>query len=90
MYGHALNKAVFQRINMLNHAVEQNLAFEISDDLVDSNGDVSRAVEVEGDWIDVRINHAPLPRPIRANALMTVNRSSFHAVGPLNVGLHGG
>src|ERR1700683_203054 len=37
----------------------------------------------------VRIEHAPLARPIFANTSMTVDGAALHAVGPLHVRLHG-
>src|SRR5258707_14892442 len=40
--------------------------------------------------LDMRIDHAPLPRPVSANSSMTVNCAAFHAIWPFHVGLHGG
>ena len=36
----------------------------------------------------MRIDHAPLPRPVLANAFVSVNSAAFHAVGPFDIGSH--
>src|SRR5882672_5686760 len=37
----------------------------------------------------MRVDHCPLPRPIAPNAVVSIDMSAFHAVGPHDVGVHG-
>jgi hypothetical protein len=63
---------------------------EFANDLVDADDHMARTVEPEADRIYVRIDHAPLPGPVLANAFVAVNRAAFHTVGPFHIGSHGG
>ena len=87
---HALDEAAFQRVNVLDHAIKQQLAGRISHDLMDSDDNAPCGIRFKGFRLDVWIDHAPLPRPIGAHAFMAMNHSAFHSVGPNDIGLHRG
>lgn len=73
---------------MVDHPIKQDLSTKIADDLMNSNNNAATTVRVELDRIDMRIDHPPLSSPVVANAAMPMDRSTFHAVGPLHIGLH--
>jgi hypothetical protein len=86
---HPANQAAVHRVDMLHHPIDQKLSRQIPDHLVDSDHYSSRIIRLKFYGIDVRIDHAPLPRPIFPNARMSVNRATFHTVRPLHVRPHG-
>lgn len=45
-------------------------------------------VITEPNRIDMRVNHAPLPGPISADAVVAVDYATLHAVRPDNIMLH--
>ena len=75
---------------MLDHAVDDYLAGEIAHHLMNCDNDSARAIGSEADRIHMRIDHAPLPRPVGADALVSMDNSTFHAVGPDDVRFHAG
>ncbi len=44
----------------------------------------------EANGFNMGIDHGPLTCPIAAHFVATVDVAAFHAVGPSDVGLHGG
>src|SRR5712675_286267 len=52
--------------------------------------DAPEVILADMNGVDLGIDHAPLPRPVRTNALMAIDAPSFHAVRPIHVRMHGG
>ncbi len=86
---HPANQPAIHRVDMLDHPIEQEFSGQIPDHLVDSDHYSPHIIRLKSHWIDVRIDHAPLPRPVFPNARMPMNRATFHAVRPLHVRSHG-
>lgn len=75
---------------MLDHAIEKDRARQVFYDLVNVDCNSTGRVFAETDWIDMRIDNAPLARPVSADAFMPMDHATFHAVGPNYVRCHGG
>jgi hypothetical protein len=87
---HIANEPVFYRIYVLDHPIEKSISTKIANYLMNSNHHSAGVVHVETHRFDVRVDHAPLPRPILSHSSPAMNCATFHAVGPLHVRLHGG
>lgn len=87
---HAENESIPQRVDMLDHPVQQHFSREFADDLMDTDDDSAIALIAECDRFHVRIDHASLSRPVGADACVTVDGSPFHAIGPFHVRRHCG
>src|SRR5579863_601579 len=87
---HAADQPIFEGVNVLHHSVHEHFSGEIAHDLMNAYRDPAIAILVEARRIDMRIDHAPLPGPIRADAFMAVDYAALHAIGPDNIGLHRG
>ena len=75
---------------MLNHPIQDNIPFQVTNYLVDFHSDTSiffchKPFGGDG-WVD----HAPLPRPILSNLVMTEDAPTLHSVGPININVHDG
>ena len=80
----------FKRVDVLHHSIQQKLAGSVMRHLVNSDDDSAGRIDGESPGLDMGINHAPLARPVGANAVMTVNSAAFHPIRPGYIGLHRG
>ena len=62
---------------MLDRAIEQNRATQVTDHLMDGYDDAAMSIHVELYGINVRINLAPLASPVLANAVPALYRASL-------------
>ena len=61
---------------------------QIAHDLVYLDQDASRIFRVEGNWLNMRVNLAPLLIPISADGLLALNEAAFERSWPNYVGSH--
>ncbi len=85
---HPANQATVNRVDMLDHPIEQKLSSQIPDHLMNSDHYSSRLIHLKVHGIDMRIDQTPLPRPVCSDSRVAVDDSAFHAVRPLDVRLH--
>src|SRR5205814_3101706 len=62
----------------------------VADDLMDVDHDAPLRLGGEAPWLDARVDHCPLARPVRAYRLAAVDVAAFHSIRPLDVEMHGG
>src|SRR5215469_6130453 len=86
---HCQDQTVLQCVHVFDHSIEQDLAREVANYLVNSDNNPAGRVGSERLWFDVRVDHAPLASPVGADAVVPVDRAAFHAVRPHDVGSHG-
>jgi hypothetical protein len=73
---------------VLHRSIQNHSPAQIADHLMDVDDHASTLISFEANRLHVRIHQGPLPRPVGANALTSVNPSAFHSVGPNNVRMH--
>lgn len=86
---HIANEPVFYRIYVLDHPIQKGISIKIANYLVNSDYHSACRVHVETHRLDVRVEDAPLPRPIFPHSSPAVNRTTFHSVRPFHINLHG-
>jgi hypothetical protein len=84
-----VDEAIFNAVHVLDHSLGNQGACQVTDDLMHLNHDCARWVGKETPGLDSRIDLAPLPKPVLANGFATVDPAAFHAVGPIDVRVHG-
>src|ERR1700742_4772772 len=87
---HAADETVFDEVDVLDLLVDEKIAGEIVDDLVDLDDDAAVGGGAEFYRLDVRIEHLELARPVFADGLVSVDTTAFHAIWPVDVGVHRG
>ena len=87
---HRSDQSVFEGVEVHDHAVEQQLAGIVVNDLMHLDRNSPAVIFFEADRVNAWIEQSPLPSPISADTLVSVNNSTFHAVGPNNIGFHRG
>src|SRR5271154_4075462 len=60
----------------------ERFAFEIADGLPDFRDDRAILSSMKAHRLDVRTDHGPLARPVRAYGLAGMDVAAIHAVGP--------
>lgn len=81
----ALYQAVFDEKIVGHHFVQQQIAFEIADDLMNLYQRRTIHWFADMDGINVWINRRPLARPILPNGFVTMNVPPVHTVRPRHV-----
>jgi hypothetical protein len=85
----SLDQSVLDLKDVADHLVHDYLALEITHDLMDFDDNLSVWTIGELDWLNMRINHRPLARPIATHAVPSANVSTFHSVCPDDVLVQG-
>jgi len=62
----------------------------IMNNLVNFNNPSSLDVAAYLQWLNVGIEHGPLPGPVVAHALMPMDEAALHPVRPNDIGVHAG
>lgn len=73
---------------MLNHAVSQHMATQITNDLVDVNNNSAVCICAETLRFHARIDLLPLPLPILPHGFCAMDSAAFDAIGPVDIGMH--
>src|SRR5271155_1052766 len=84
---HADDLGAFEAIDVLDGAVEDYLAVEVADYLMDVHDDSAIGEGFETLGLDDGVNQVPLARPVFAHTLVAANSAAFHAVGPIYIGM---
>src|ERR1700722_12767190 len=63
----------------------ERFAFEIADGLPDLRDDRAIRSSMKAQGLDVRTDHGPLARPVRAYGLAAMDVATIHTVGPGNI-----
>ncbi len=75
---HVSDRLVFEPVRL----PLKRLAFEIADGLSDLRDDRAILSSMKAHRLDVRTDHGPLARPVRAYGLAAMDMAAIHAVGP--------
>src|SRR5262245_62125345 len=82
---HVLDKTTFYQVDVLDHALRNDIPFQVADHLMNFNDRTPHLIGVEADRFDVRINRRPLSRPVFADALTPIHTPAFPTVRPINI-----
>jgi hypothetical protein len=72
-----------------DHLIRQEIPVEIAHDLMDLYDHFAFGTSRERDRLDMRIDHRPLTRPVAAHLGTSVDVTTFHAVCPNDILVHG-
>lgn len=75
---------------MTNFLVDQKYSGQVADDLMDFDQDLSVGLRVKREWLDMRVNLAPLLGPISADFLRASDVVAFECAWPCDIRRHGG
>ena len=89
-YLHGQNQSILNAINMLGHSVCQQGTRQVTNNLMDLDYNRASWIGMEAPGLNHRIDLFPLPLPILADGLLSVDPAAFHAVGPIDLGVHSG
>src|SRR5262245_60733515 len=87
---HVLDQTAFYQVDVLDHALRNDIPFQVADYLMNFNDRAPHLIGAEADRFDVRINRLPLARPVIADALATIHAPALPAVRPINILAQGG
>jgi hypothetical protein len=88
--GNRPDQAILERIDMPDDVVLHDIAGEVPNNLVDLHGHASVTRGTEAHGLDGRIDHAPLPSPVVADAAVPEHGAALHAIGPGDIRVHRG
>jgi len=72
---------------MLDDLIREEVSSQVPNHLMDVDHSSTGRVVFEAQWLDARIDHAPLAPPIVAHGVVPAHPSALHAVRPVHVGL---
>ena len=75
---------------MADELVDQKFALAIMNHLVNIYHPSASLIMIYVKRLDMRIEHGPLPRPIIAHALVSMDEAALHSVRPDHIGVHPG
>jgi hypothetical protein len=78
-------RPVSDAVDVLHPPLQERTAVLVEHALVNLNQDTPVWLATEGLGFDKRIDEAPLARPIRSHAIVSIDVAALHAVGPLHV-----
>src|SRR5918994_2852555 len=87
-YFHVPNESVSDAVDVLHPPLQERTAVLVEQALVNLNQDTPVWLGTEGLGFDKRVDEAPLARPIRSHALVSIEVPTLHSVGPLHVLVH--
>jgi len=73
---------------MVDGCVQEEVAFQIVDDLMDGDHPVLILVGVDGNGFHVRAKCCELARPVVAHGFSSMDVAAFHSVRPFNLRVH--
>jgi len=85
---HTLDEAVLQRVNVLDHSIEQQFPPSLAYYLMYSYDNAAGRIGFDRLRFYVRIDHSPLPCPVGADAFVSMDPSAFHSVRPIDFRRH--
>jgi len=78
-----------QEINVLDHLIENHVAGQIANGLMDLDDDSAVRAGGEADRLDVRVDDCPLAGPVVADFRVAMESAAFHSVRPIHILVHG-
>jgi hypothetical protein len=85
-----LNQVVFKGELMTHVLIGKNSSTQVTHDLMHIDQNAPSLLRVKGNRLDVRIDLAPLLRPVSANFLGPMDKTTFERFGPSHVRSHEG
>jgi len=85
---HALNQATLKGKPVAHALIGQNRSSQVTHDLMHLDPNAPRLVWVKGNWLDTRIDLAPLLRPVSANFFRPTDKTAFERSRPSRVRGH--
>src|SRR5689334_17606865 len=79
---HGFDGAVLEPVDVMNNGVLQNLASQITNNLVHFHRNPVVSRDRKAHRLHAWVDHGPLPRPIFTDTAMSMHAPAFHAVGP--------
>src|SRR5215470_253999 len=87
---HVLDQTAFYQVDVLDHALRNDIPFQVADHLMNFNDRAPHLIGAEADRFDVRINRRPLARPVITDGLAAIHTPAFPTIRPINIRAHGG
>ena len=87
---HAFDETIAERVRMMDDGIREKVARAIVHHLMDFNNGAVWLAGLDPHRIDVGIEDGPLAGQVGADFIVSVDTAAFHAVGPIDVGLHAG
>src|SRR5262245_8377813 len=87
---HVLDQTAFYQVDVLDHALRNDIPFQVADHLMNFNDRAPHLIGVESDRFDVRINRRPLARPVITDVLAAIHTPAFPTIRPIDIRAHGG
>src|SRR5918993_823578 len=87
-YFHVLDEPVSDAVDVLHRTVKERTAFLVEHALVNLNQDTPVWLGTEGLGFYKWVDEAPLARPIRSHAIVSIDVPALHAIVPLYVRVH--
>jgi hypothetical protein len=69
--------------------IDEECSCTVANDLMNGHDDASRLILCKRNRFNGRIENLPLPHPVAPHGIVPVYKATFHAVLPLDVGMHG-
>jgi hypothetical protein len=85
---HMPDKSVPDLVDVLHRSLQQRVAVLIQHALLNFDHSASVRLGHEGLGFNKRVDETLLMRPVRAHAVVSMNVSTLHAVGPLHIWVH--
>jgi len=85
---HPLNQTLLNGESMPHVLIGQNRSRQVAHDLMHVDQNAPGFLRVEGHWLHVRTNLAPLLRPVGADLFRSTDKTAFERSGPLHIGSH--
>jgi hypothetical protein len=86
---HTPDEAVLDQVDVLYGFVSQDFAIQVTNDLVNVHHDSPGLVGLEAKWLYMRVDQQPLAGPVIADTAVAMDPAALHAVGPIDVWVHG-
>src|SRR5712671_2810755 len=86
----ALDQAVFDSKHVTGDLIRQKIPVEVAHNLTYFHNHVPFGAAGERDRLDVRIDHRPLPCPVAAHFVASVDMTAFHSICPNDLLVYGG
>jgi hypothetical protein len=81
-------QAILDRETMTNVVVGKHSTRQVAHNLMHINQKLSSVFRIEGSWLDMRINLAPLCRPLHADFIQPTHKTPFKRFWPRHIGSH--
>jgi hypothetical protein len=74
----ALDQAIFNLKHVTDHPIREKISVEVPHHLMDFDNHFAFGALGERDRLHVRIDHRPLPRPVLAHFIASMDMTAFH------------